>query len=142
MKPVFQTKFGGADAPEEDQGNCMAACLASIFEVGLDGVPDFIGQIESGKWWFTLSEWLKARNLAILMIKTPAFDVPAGFAMAGVDSETLLDDRGGKDGHMVVVNGGQLAHDPNPNAKRGPDDYQVKEYWAFTCVDSSKQGTR
>ena len=117
----------------------MAACLASIFEVGLDDVPDFIGEIASGRWYRTLETWLAHRNIAILMVTKPFSDVPAGFAMAGVNSETLKDDRGGTDGHMVVVNGGKLCHDPNPKAKREPDDYEVKEYWAFSVLDASKQ---
>lgn len=33
MKPVFQTKKGIG-------GNCLAACLASLFEIELDSIPD------------------------------------------------------------------------------------------------------
>ena len=133
MIPVFQTKFGGEDASEEDQGNCMAACLASIFEVGLDDVPDFTGSIMSGGWYFYLERWLKNRNLSVLMLPGKPQHVPAGYAMACVNSETLP----APIEHMVVVLNGWLAHDPNPNAKRKPDDYDVKEYWAFTVMDAS-----
>ncbi len=133
MKPIYQTKFGGVDAPEAEQGNCLAACLATIFGLGLEQVPDFTGEIVGGGWFFTLQRWLKARNLSILMLPSDAMDKPAGYSMAGVDSETLGPDCG----HMVVMKNGQLAHDPNPRAKRSADDYKVLEYWAFTCVDPS-----
>lgn len=36
MIPVFQDKFG------EEEGNCMAACVASIFEMRLRDVPNFV----------------------------------------------------------------------------------------------------
>ncbi|MCH6575571.1 MAG: hypothetical protein IH795_10285, partial [Bacteroidetes bacterium] len=38
--PVNQTKFGGSDAPIEEQGDCFRACLASILELALDEVFD------------------------------------------------------------------------------------------------------
>ena len=139
MIPVFQTKFGGADAPEDEQGNCMAACLASIFELKLSEIPDFAASgIKSGGWFLHLQRWLTDRNLSLLMLPAKPIDVPAGYAMAAVDSETLPNP---KDGHMVVVNNGILAHDPNPNAKRGPDDYNVTEYYAFTVRDPASSFT-
>ena len=136
MKPVFQTKFGGADAPASEQGNCMAACLATIFECALDDVPDFTGSITSGGWFFQLQRWLKQRNLSILMLLAKPCDVPAGYAMCAVKSFTLPSP---DDGHMVVVRNGLLVHDPNPRNQGRPwEDYEVTEYWAFTCVDPAQ----
>ena len=136
MKPVFQTRFGGADSPEGEQGDCMAACLASIFELRLGEVPDFTGSIVSGGWFFHLQKWLKARNLSILMLPAKPVDIPAGYAMAAVLSHTLANP---EDGHMVVVNNGKLAHDPNPNNNgKHQDDYTITGYWAFTCVDPAQ----
>ncbi len=133
MKPIFQTRFGGADSAEEDQGDCMAACLASIFEVGLDEVPDFTGSITSGGWFFHLQTWLKKRNLSLLMLPKDAKDIPMGYAMAAVLSHTLENP---KDGHMIVVRDGRLAHDPNPNnSDKKEEDYTITGYWAFTCVN-------
>jgi len=136
VRRVMQTKFGGSDAPEAEQGNCMAACLASIFECSLDDVPDFAGSIMSGGWFFKAQKWLAERNLSLLMLPAKPIDVPAGYAMAAVKSPTLPNP---DDGHMVVVKGGKLAHDPNPaNADRKVSDYEVTEYWAFTCRDPAK----
>ncbi|KKL57760.1 hypothetical protein LCGC14_2232170, partial [marine sediment metagenome] len=36
----------------------MSACLASIFEVGLDDVPDFAGTIANGQWFEMAQAWL------------------------------------------------------------------------------------
>ena len=133
MKPVYQTKFGGAAVPENQQGDCMRACIASIFEISLEEAPDFAGSIVSGGWFFHLQKWLKGRNLSILMLSAKPVDVPAGYAMAAVLSLTL---KNPEDGHMVVVKNGLLVHDPNPaNAGKSQDDYTVTEYWAFTCVN-------
>lgn len=39
MKPVFQDKFGRVD--DEDMGNCLPACIASMLECELSEVPHF-----------------------------------------------------------------------------------------------------
>lgn len=51
MKPVFQDKFGF-------NGNCMAACVASILELPLRDVPNFVAECKDdndsswfGKFW-------------------------------------------------------------------------------------------
>jgi hypothetical protein len=36
MKPVFQTRYG------EGRGNCFQAALASILDLELEEVPDFV----------------------------------------------------------------------------------------------------
>ena len=136
MTPVYQTKFGGADAPESEQGDCMRACLASIFEIPLEDAPDFVGHIAGGGWFFILQKWLNARNLSLLLLPAKPKDVPMGYAMVAVLSHNLPNPQ---DGHMVVVHDGLLVHDPNPaNAQRPQDDYTVTELWAFTSVDPSK----
>lgn len=43
MTPVFQDKFGGVE------GNCMAACVASILDLPLREVPNFVAL---GRQWF------------------------------------------------------------------------------------------
>ena len=47
MKPVYQTRFG------EPHGNCFAACMASILEVGLNDLPD-LDFLPAGRNWI---EW-------------------------------------------------------------------------------------
>lgn len=71
MKPVDQTKFTSTD------GNCFAACVASIMELGLDDVPDLAGPEQLDK----LETWLKTRGLSYV--------------------EVTLRPRSGKDGDML-----------------------------------------
>tara|TARA_Y100000310_G_scaffold42448_1_gene39742 strand:+ start:271 stop:690 length:420 start_codon:yes stop_codon:yes gene_type:complete len=128
MKPVFQTKFGGSEAPESEQGNCMAACLASIFELSLEDVPDFSGNIANGVWYGILSNWLAKRNLALHF---PALNsgAPPGIQIMEVKSTTLSNP---DDGHVVVIENGNVVHDPNPRAKAVGERIS---YWTFVVID-------
>lgn len=99
MRPVDQTKFGA-------EGNCTAACIASILELALDDIPDFGDDPLCEK----LSEWLRPMGLyAACVALDPKFPrwVPEGYHMLGGESP------GGP--HHVVARGKDIVHDPNPN---------------------------
>lgn len=132
MKPVFMTKFGGSEAPNEEQGNCMAACLASMFEIDIEDVPDFGGTITNGKWYVILSAWLAKRNLELSFYPAKGTVSPMqGYYMLAVKSTTL---KNPDDGHMVVAKNGQVVHDPNPNATSIGEHEQL---WLLTPIDLS-----
>ena len=66
MKPVAQTVFGSPD------GNCLAACIASILELPIEAVP-VTGH--AGKWDKELTAFLEPRGYAWIWIdyrKLPA----------------------------------------------------------------------
>lgn len=50
MKPVFQTQFG-------EDGNCLAACIASLLEIPIERVP-LIANKKHGDWNATLQSIL------------------------------------------------------------------------------------
>ena len=52
MKPIEQTIFGF------ERGNCMQACIASIFEVPLDDIPNFMKDGERN-YEYNLKKWCK-----------------------------------------------------------------------------------
>lgn len=62
MKPVFQTRFG-------KEGNCWAACLASLFEVPLEEVDHCSGNHED--WLQNTTKWLAARGWYYLELTFP-----------------------------------------------------------------------
>lgn len=130
MKPIYQTKFRGSTAPENEQGNCVAACIASIFECELENAPDFTGEIIDGEWFFHLQTWLAERNLSLLLLPAKPIDIPFGYSMLAVKSKTLSED-----GHMIVAKDGLPIHDPNPNSE---EPYEIEGYWIFTVRDPSK----
>ncbi len=126
------SKFGGSEAPEEEQGNCMAACLASLFELELSEVPDFAGKIVNGKWYVILNVWLAKRNLELSFYPAKGTVPPMqGYYMLAVKSTTL---KNPDDGHMVIAQNGQVVHDPNPNAKAVGEK---EDLWLFTPIDIS-----
>ncbi len=110
MKPVYQTLFG------RKNGNCHAACIASIFEIPLEGVPNFCCE---PTWPLNENEWLRERGFVRIQfdidaetfkvwqpLLTGAFrDV---YHLAGVDSPR------GPWLHLVVFQNGKLIHDPHP----------------------------
>jgi hypothetical protein len=60
MTPVFQTRFG-------KDGNCWAACLASIFDVTLEEVDHCA--CNHADWFEQTRKWLAARGLFDLQVQ-------------------------------------------------------------------------
>lgn len=103
MKPVFQTRFGKPD------GNCLAACLASLLEIDIDSVPSFgIG----GDWYDRFTTYM-VENWELqpidLTISENSHFKPAGFHLINGPSIN------GDFWHSVVGYKGEIVHDPFPN---------------------------
>lgn len=101
MKPVDQTTFG---MPE---GNCFAACVASVLEVPLDSVPNFCAE---KNWFERFAHWLRPKNLLPVMFLTNDAQAFVGDAFVLVGGDAA---RGHK--HSVVYCGGVMVHDPHPD---------------------------
>lgn len=74
-------------------GNCFAACIASILEVPVSGVPA-PGTEDFDHWsnyWPRLAEWLHGRGMAIVQIQ---FDEPVQAYQTFWTSTSCLDDPG------------------------------------------------
>lgn len=98
MKPVYQTIF------DDQQGNCMAACVASLLELPLDAVPN----PHTTTWWDDWQAWLKERGL-YLVEATGADWTPPGFAILVGTSPR------GPWQHACVTYNGEIVHDPHPD---------------------------
>jgi hypothetical protein len=105
--PVDQTKFG---YPE---GNCFAACVATILRMSIKEMPTVIVTKDFDKVW---SEWLADRGLGIADIEAGGGAYLPGLCIASGDSP-----RGGLTlasrpvQHAVVCHDMQLIHDPHPS---------------------------
>jgi hypothetical protein len=133
MIPVFQTIVGPG-------GNCLSACLASILEIDIAGVPNFCA-VDHENWLLDCAKWLRDRfYLWPIMFSVTDDDagertkeylaISGGYYLAGVKSE-----RGLK--HQVVYRNGKLAHDPYPGGGQiigEPFDYMV--FWKLDAVPS------
>jgi hypothetical protein len=135
MKPVMQSIVDPVN------GDCLRACIASIFELPLEEVPHFVA-LGTG-WHAALQNWL--RPMGLVMQSYPyrgAVDVPAwwpsGWWIASVESEVYP---GGS--HAVVMRGTEtiddvedwmaVAHDPSPHPRRTP--YKFREAKFFVALD-------
>lgn len=127
MRPVYQTRFGGPEAPKEQQGNCLQAALASIFEIPLEEAPD-ICEADDHNWANMLGAWLKERRLQLVFYPANS-SPPPGFHLIGGPGPRGMD-------HVVVGKAGQMVHDP------APDGTGVQATWigVFTCLDPSCHG--
>jgi hypothetical protein len=104
MKPVDQTSFG------EPDGNCYAACIASILELPVEAVPILCKEPD---WRERTRDFLAGFGLDVLILQFPAD--PGDWAwmpdcyhiMAGTSDRGLR--------HAVVGRAGRMVHDPHPD---------------------------
>lgn len=86
------------------EGNCLAACVASILEVDGGDLPTFDG----AGWWDRFVNWM--HHWDVYPLRTDGADwTPQGWSIASGPSPRF----GGL--HAVVAYHGQVAHDPHPS---------------------------
>jgi hypothetical protein len=118
MKKIYQDKFG------EPKGNCLQAAIASIFELALDAVPNFV-EFEDD-WFVKLTAFVKRWDVTPCYIPLHGDDVkeeewkPAGWHLIEGKSPR------GDYNHVIVGHNGGLAHDPFPNGNCELDSH---EFW-------------
>lgn len=107
MTPVDQTKLYAPDGI--GNGNCFAACLASLLDLPLWMVPPFeemFGRGE-GQWRDRAEQWLE-RFFDVKLIRTDGHDVealPEFYIANGMSARGVY--------HSVIYQRGELAHDPH-----------------------------
>lgn len=119
--PVDQTEYGPF-------GNCFAACVASLLEVPIEEVPNFMLGLPtwdpedpgarsdwSRAFFAGVNNWLAPRGLFYFEISTPG-GIPSCVAEA-IHLSALWVGAGEVDGgthHAVVMHGPRMVHDPHP----------------------------
>lgn len=104
MKHVYQTKFG-------EGGNCFAACLASLFEVPIDSIPDFWESETSDGWWRSVRAWLADRGYGVMCVTcndSGWLESFTGWMIVSGKSDRGLN-------HATLWRGGVMRHDPHPS---------------------------
>lgn len=100
MKPVDQTQFYVKGI---SHGNCLQAAVASLLELSLEEVPNFI---EQKHFWGSFRNFLKSKGYNLERIKLE--DNPEEYYLVfGWSSRQVL--------HAVIYCGDKLAHDPHPS---------------------------
>ena len=106
MTPVFQTKMG-------EGGNCFSACLASIFDLPIDAVPNFFETCghEDTAWWKGVRDWLRPRGLGVIFLQLASpehLKLFEGYLIvSGKSSRGLY--------HATIWRDGVMVHDPHPS---------------------------
>ena len=121
MKKIYQTCFGGKDAPLEQQGNCFQACVATVLQMPLEEAFD-ARQGTDDEWFDEFIKWLEQYGLGCIWLESTKENPARCSACCGIHimeckSDTLYQG----ESHVVVINEGLLFHDPNPHAKEQGD---------------------
>lgn len=111
MIPVYQTEFG-------HQGNCFSACLASIFELPLETIPNFHTLASDNKEWHAaVRKWLSQYGFSYLSLNLKDADdeelqalLPGWHIVCGVSARHP----DGDVHHATVWRDGKFVHDPHP----------------------------
>jgi hypothetical protein len=107
MKPVDQTII------DKDRGDCMRACIASMLELDLSQVPNFLafGRLWYNMMWAFLGVLGWELHYTDFKNKPTENDTINGAIMASVKSLTI---EGSTHSVLIDING-NVIHDPNPN---------------------------
>lgn len=101
MKPIDQTK----NLDDGQRGNCLAACLASVLELGLGQVPEF-EELPPGEWKVELPKWAASIGVAITRRQAGEFNPSEHYIAVGYSPRGNL--------HATVALDGKVVHCPAP----------------------------
>lgn len=117
MIPVYQNKFVDPTVPLEGQrGNCFTAVLASLLELPLAAVPNFveIDVLGGPNWWWLFHKYIESfydgRKIIKCFPKSPPsnkFYTIGGLSSRATEINPIH--------HIVIFKNGKMVHDPHPN---------------------------
>lgn len=119
MVPVAQTKL--SDNEKSIHGNCLAACVASLFEIQIDEVPAWEEMGNDGSWGDSFIKFIESRGYAYEGLIAPRSSSWLKDVLSisnGIDGYFIV---GGKSprmnrrGHAVIYKDGVMIHDPHPS---------------------------
>lgn len=150
LTQIPQTKWGGPDAPVDEQGDCWASAvcsLAGLDEEARDHLNKLIILSRDGKepgqsdWWDITNQWLVERGFPRLIYfygtdpkPTEGVLIKAGPSPRLVDSEHVV---------LVRADTDELWWDPHPSgdgllpAREG----EPEEYHCFANVEEASERT-
>lgn len=113
MKPVLQDMFYDASVPNEQQrGNCLTAVVASLLELELHEVPNFVQiDVDGGEnWWNHMLSFLWQRGYEVVWVTDEVKPEQDEFYLV-----SGLSPRGQGIYHVVIFQNGKMVHDPHPD---------------------------
>ena len=116
MIPIDQTKLH----TDNQKGNCLMACFASLLEIPIEDVPEFDGE----SWFSQMTKWLETIGFDLIRWSGEV-ELPGYYMVMGTSPR-------GDFNHQVIYKNGVLIHDPHPSKAGG---IEVKEIWALLPLD-------
>ena len=107
-----QTKFGGADSPKEEIGNCFSTCIASLFGLPTTEVPNFC---DTKRWRERVDKWLEERGFVIVTYNEDPFKSAPELHSSVPMIASGMGPRGHR--HSVLWQKGKLLWDPHPSGE-------------------------
>jgi hypothetical protein len=154
VRPVTQTSFYDPDAPPDKQrGNCLTAVVASLLELPIDAVPDFVQDHvdhadendDAGDWhWWTRLHRFVVEQGHLMCYLSPVdnptwkgspenwFPVPEPgeyYTVSGVSP------RDSRIHHIVIYRDGEMVWDPHPD-RTGLVSVEDSYHWTLRPVAS------
>lgn len=135
MIPVTQTSFYDPEAPPEKQrGNCLTAVVASLLELPIEAVPNFVqdhvdhdpaDETDGGdwNWWTRLHRFINEHGRQMRYLRNVAAPEPHPSHNDGFpDPEpgefytvSGISPRDSRIHHIVIYRDGEMVHDPHPD---------------------------
>jgi len=107
MKKVYQTKYG------KNEGNCFQACVASLFEMSLEEVPNFCWYEPIEKWYENFILWLHKKGFSAIPLQETNINRPnyknCFLIVSGKNQDGIM--------HSVIYKNGEPLFNPNKNCK-------------------------
>jgi len=121
VKPVYQTIFG------PPHGNCLQAAVASILELNLDEVPNFMAVESEGDWLDIYIDFMARQGLQPLFLDIEQMgQVEPGWVPLGWHLMSGVSPRCAPYHHEIVCYRGEPIHDPYPG---GGCELKTQEHW-------------
>lgn len=116
MTPVFQDKFLDPNVPfGEQRGNCFSAVLASLLDLPLAAVPNFveIDVLGGPNWWWLFHKYVEAFYDGTKIINCRPSSPPANtfYTVGGLSARATEIN---PIHHIVIFRNGRMVHDPHP----------------------------
>jgi hypothetical protein len=92
------------------EGNCWQTVIASLLELPMEEVPDFVNEYEAGgqHWWLHTIDFLKKHDMQIKPIPDHP-DTDELYLVSGPSP------RYNDQYHVVIYQRGRMVHDPHPD---------------------------
>lgn len=105
INKVYQTEFHDA---EKNKGNCLAAAVATVFNLNLYEIPDFLSF--AGDWFDILIDFSQACGYNLVHdYEESGHDLNVPYIAYGMSPRDF------KIKHAVVFQNGNMIHDPHPS---------------------------